>query len=340
MITLVKYANGPDGMEIREMPEPEAGPGDIKIRVRAVGICGTDIHIMQDEYPYNPPVIMGHEYVGEVVAAGADVRRFAVGDCVVSLTAKHTCETCVYCRQGLYMLCPERKSIGSGMHGAMAEYLTIPERLAYKVPEGVPYGDELAMSEPLACCVRAVLERSVVTAGDVVLISGPGTIGMLCLQLARLAGACVIVSGIERDRPRLELATRLGADAVAWDREQLVRLVKERAPLGVDTAFECAGAAASAETCLNMLRKQGAYTQVALYGKEIPFDFDSFLFKELTMYTTYAQEPTSWDRMMRVLETGKLELADLFDANYSLCDWKEAFAAVRAQKGFKIAMRP
>ncbi len=327
-------------MEIRDVPEPAPGDFELKVKVSAVGICGTDIHIMRDEYPCQKPVIMGHEYVGIVTETGACVTRFSAGDRVVSLTAKHTCGSCVYCRQGLYMLCAERKSIGSGMDGAMAEYVTIPERLAYKVPKDVPYGNELALSEPLACCIRGLLERSTITAGDVVLISGPGTIGLLCLQLAKLAGARVVVAGIEKDMPRLELAKKLGADAIAWTAEQVREAIYAMDPLGADVAAECAGVAASVKTCVQMLKKQGHYTQMALFGKEVPVDLDSLLFKELTVHTTYAQEPTSWDRLMGILSQGRLDLASLFDDSLRLEDWSEAFDRFVNQTGFKIAMRP
>jgi L-iditol 2-dehydrogenase len=340
MKALVKFSEGREGMGIREVPAPIPGEHDLKVKVSAVGICGTDIHIMRDEYPYNPPMIMGHEYVGVVTEVGSKVTKFEVGDRVISLTAKHTCGKCIYCRQGIYMLCSERKSIGSGMDGAMAEYLVIPERLAYKIPKNLKYGNELALSEPLACCIRGLLERSTITAGDVVLISGPGTIGLLCMQLAKLAGARVVVAGIEKDMMRLKLAKKLGADAVAWTQEQLEDAVYSMNPLGVDVAVECAGVAASVKTCLKMLRKQGQYTQMALYGNEVSLDLNGFLFKEINIYTSYAQEPTSWDRLMSILTQEKLDLKSLFDDSLRLTEWPQAFDNFINQTGFKIAMRP
>lgn len=340
MKALVKFAPDKAGMEVRDVPEPEPLEDELKIRVSAVGICGTDIHIMNDEYPYVPPVIMGHEYVGVVSEIGKKVTKFLPGDRVVSLTAKHSCGKCIWCREGLYMLCNERKSIGSGMDGAMAEYLTIPERLAYKITTDIKYGNELAMCEPLACCIRGVLEQSAITAGDVVLISGPGTIGLLCMQLAKLSGARVVVTGIEKDQKRLELAKTLGADGIATNFEEAKELVYSMNPLGADVVVECAGVGASVKTCVSLARKRGHYSQMALFSNEIPVNFNDFLFKELSMSTSYAQEPTSWDRLVSILTTGKLDLHSLFDDNLTLSDWSGAFDRFTNQEGFKVAMRP
>ena len=340
MKALVKFGKGIEGIELRDIPEPTPKANELKLKVLSVGICGTDIHIMNDEYPYNAPVVMGHEYIGVVADMGKDVKDFKIGERVVSLTSVYTCGHCVYCGQGLRMLCAERKSIGSGLNGAMAEYMVVPSDLAYHIPPEAPYGEELAMCEPLACCVRAVQERSIVRAGDIVLVSGPGTIGQLCAQLCKMQGARVIVSGTEKDVQRLKVAKSLGADVVVQAGEALKEAVYSISPLGVDIALECAGAAPSASACVELLKKQGNYTQVALYKGPIPFDLNQFLFKELTLHTTYAQEPTSWERLMSILSTGKLVLEPLFDNTLSIDDWKAGFDRTIALEGFKTALRP
>jgi L-iditol 2-dehydrogenase len=341
MKALVKFKKGPEGIELREVPEPIAREGEIKIRVKAAGICGTDIHIRNDEYPFVVfPVTIGHEYVGDVVEIGSGVKKFQPGDRVISITAKYTCGECVYCRKGAYMFCPERKSIGSSADGVMAEYVVLPEKIAYKIPANLMYGNELALCEPLACCVRGVLEKTAITVGDAVFISGPGTIGLLSLQLAKLAGARVIISGLEKDKKRLELAQILGVDAIAWTTEQAQEAVRELSPGGVDIAFECSGAEAAAKTCVEMLKMQGQYTQIALFGKEIPFNLDRFLYKELTLNTTFAHTLSTWDKVLEILKTGKINLRSLFDDYYVLDQWRDAFEKCEKQEGFKIAMRP
>src|SRR5690606_1372996 len=150
MKALMKNGPGSDNVCLAELAEPKCKPDEIKIKVHAAGICGTDLHIIKDEYPCDYPVVMGHEYSGTVVETGSEVTRFRVGDRLASLTAVVTCGKCPYCREGLLMLCDQRKSIGSGVNGAFAQYLTVPAHLAFPVPDNVSL-DEAALCEPLAC---------------------------------------------------------------------------------------------------------------------------------------------------------------------------------------------
>ena len=257
MKALVKFKNGAgmDTIKFMDMPEPSPGKDELKIRVLACGICGTDIHIMKDEYVNYPPVIMGHEYIGTVCEKGEDVKNFEIGDYVVSLTAVKTCGTCTYCHKDLRMLCGDRKSIGCIVNGAMAEYVVIPADVAFKVPDNIEDKDSLAISEPATCVVRAVIEKSSVKAGDVVVVSGPGAIGQLTAQMAKVSGAYVIVSGLPADKERLELAKQLGADQTASGTKELQTILNAVAPDGADVVFECAGAEGSARTCMNVVKK-------------------------------------------------------------------------------------
>lgn len=340
MKALIKHGRGIEGMWVENIPEPIPKPGEIKIKVLAAGICGTDIHIMKDEFPYKPPVVMGHEYVGIITELGEGVADFKVGDHVVSLTAVKTCGHCRYCKEGLLMLCDERLSIGSGVNGAFAEYLTVPAHLAFKVPQEVSSIEEIAICEPLACVVRGVVERARVKAGDLVLISGPGTIGLIALQLAKMQGGFVIVAGIPKDEPRLKLAQELGADVIISDPEKLQEKIKDITPYGVDVAFECAGASASAELCLKVLRKQGLFSQVGLYGKTIPIDMDLFLYKEIQITNSFASEPSSWEISLRLIKNKKVNLAPLISAKVPLEDWKEGFDIVLNKTGYKVLLKP
>ena len=265
MNALMKLGLGSTGVGLRQVEEPIPKYGEIKVKVHAAGICGTDINIVRDEYASDFPVIMGHEYSGIVTEVGDGVSGFMPGDRVVSLTAAVTCGHCKYCYEGLLMLCEERKSIGSGVNGAFAEYLVIPAHLAFKIPEGVSL-DEAALCEPLACVVRSVTERATVRAGDYVLVSGPGTIGLMTLQVAAASGAKVVVAGTSGDKERLELALKLGAlDILVVSQDDFSAKTNEITKgNGFDAAFECSGAEPSADTCLKLLKKTGLYVQVGL----------------------------------------------------------------------------
>ncbi|MDR3590193.1 MAG: zinc-binding dehydrogenase [Negativicutes bacterium] len=338
---LHKLGHGAENAGIREVSEPAAAAGELKIKVHAAGICGTDIHIMLDEYPSSYPVILGHEFSGIVEAVGEGVQDFKPGDRVVSLTAVVTCGHCRYCYEGLLMLCEERLSIGSGVNGAMAEYVVVPSHLAFKIPEGVSL-DEAALCEPLACVVRSVIERATVKAGDYVLVSGPGTIGLLTLQLALASGGKVVVTGTGLDKERLKLAADLGALAVINVAEEDVaaKVAEITKGAGFDVAFECAGAAPSADACLRLLKKTGLYVQVGLYGKRIEFDMDLALKKEIAMTNSYASERTSWVRALRMLEYKQVDVKPLISARLPLSDWKKGFTMAINKEGYKILLQP
>ncbi|HYF83827.1 MAG TPA: alcohol dehydrogenase catalytic domain-containing protein [Clostridia bacterium] len=340
MKALVKFGPGVEGMAVRDIPEPIPAENELKVKILAGGICGTDVHIMKDEYSYNAPVVMGHEYVGIVDEVGSDVKDFKKGDYIVSLTAAKTCGHCRYCSSGMLMLCSERLSIGSGMNGAFAEYMTIPANLAFKVPKEVKNKEDLAICEPLACVVRGVIERSTVKAGDIVLVSGPGAIGLLTVQLAKIQGAYVIASGTPLDKSRLELALELGADRIATSPEELKGIIEELDPDGVDVAFECAGAAASAKQCVLSLRKQGIYSQVGLFGKEISINMDEFLFKELQITNNFASERTSWETALRLVKNGQVDLGSIISARVPLENWQEGFDIFMSKKGYKVVLVP
>lgn len=341
MKALMKTRKGSDGVELRDIPEPTPAPGEIKVKVHAAGICGTDIHIMRDEYEIAPPVVMGHEYGGVVAEVGSGVTAFKKGDRVVSLTTVRSCGACVHCRAGLFMLCPDRKAIGSHVDGAFAEYLTIPAEKAFLLPAEVSL-DEAALCEPFACVVRSVLEKSVIKAGDLVFVSGPGTIGNLALQIARANGARVVVAGVSADAPRLELARKLGAwETVAADEPGAsARLTELTGGLGFDLAFECSGVAASADTCIEVLKKTGQYVQVGLFGKKIPFDNDRALKKELTVSGGFTSVSTSWERALRLLSFSQVDLKPLISAKLPLEDWRRGFDMVMNRTGYKILLEP
>ncbi|KMY42687.1 zinc-dependent alcohol dehydrogenase [Peribacillus loiseleuriae] len=341
MKALLKTKKGINGVELLEIEEPQVKSHELKVKIHATGICGTDMHIIHDEYSCNYPVVMGHEYSGTVMEVGNKVTDYQVGDRVVSLTAAVKCEDCVYCRSGLYMLCEERLSIGSGVNGAFAECMVIPEKIAFKIPNNVTL-DEAVLTEPLACMVRCVIERGTVKAGDYVLVSGPGTIGLLTMQVAKANGGNVIVIGTSQDKERLKLASELGAFAtIVIDEEDVhEKISKLTSNLGVDVAFECAGVGPSAYNCLKLLKKTGLYVQVGLYGKKVEFDMDLALTKEINITNGFASEPTSWERALRLLEMKQVNVAPLISTKLPLDDWKKAIEMVDNKDAFKVLFVP
>ena len=339
MKALVKVKKGPGGIELIQMPKPLLLPGEILIKVHAVGICGTDLHILKDEFETSPPVIMGHEYSGIVKEVGSEVKNFKVGDRVVSLTTVHSCGECYYCLNGLHMLCETRQAIGCDVNGAFAEYVTIPANKAFIIPNEISL-DEATLCEPLACVVRSVLEKSSIITGDYVYISGPGTIGLLALQIALASGGIVVVSGIRKDSERLAIALQLGASAIIIaDEEDPLEIGKKFTNgKGFDVAIECAGVTQSAQLCLTVLKKTGRYIQIALFGSKILFDHDLALKKEISITNGFTSTITSWERALQLLKNRKVITKPLITTRLPIEKWEDGFAMTIDKCGCKILL--
>jgi L-iditol 2-dehydrogenase len=259
----------------------------------------------------------------------------------VSLTAAVTCGTCEHCLAGVPMLCAERKSIGSGVNGAFARYLVVPGRLIKKIPDPVSF-DGAALTEPLACVVHGIMERARIDAGDVVLVTGPGVIGLLALQVARAAGARVVVSGAGGDRARLDVARKLGAsEVIDVTQDDISRCIRDLTRgRGVDAAIECAGVSATAAACLENLRKRGRWIQMALFGKPVSVDLDALTFKEIHYSCSYASTHSSFSTALRLLGEGMVDTEPLISARLPLERWEEGFDLMESRQGIKVLFHP
>ena len=322
------------------MPVPEPAKGQIRIKVMYAAVCGTDLHIRDDEFPVAAPVTIGHEYSGVVDAVGDGVEGFSVGERVVSMTAANYCGHCEYCKRGLYMLCPEKKGLGSAHDGAFAEYFVYPADRVFHLPDNMGL-KEAALCEPLACATRSVLERSPLKDGDFVYISGPGTLGQFASQLCKTKNVHVTVAGTNVDTDRLEMAKSLGADEVIdVTKVNPVEFAKSLTNGHMfDVAFECSGSARGYDTCIDVLTKTGHLQQIALYGKPIPVDLDKALFKEITFSNSYASERTSWELLMQLLADGKINLAPLCSKEFALEEWADALSSAEHKIGYKTLFK-
>ena len=342
MKAIMKMAPGVGHVEVRDIPEPTLQPGQVKIRVRAAGLCGTDIHIYRDEFRSWPPVVLGHEVAGEIAAVGEGVAGLTPGLRVTTETYFSTCGQCRYCRAGHTNLCLSRRSIGSAVNGGFTDYVVVPARNIHPLPDNVDFRAG-ALTEPLACVVHATLTTPTVTPGDVAVIVGPGPIGLLTLQVVKAAGARAIVLGVSRDAQRLALARDLGADyAIDVEREDaaaLVAAVTEQG-LGADVVYECAGAGPAAQLALTLVRRRGRYVQVGLFGRPVAFDLDQVVYRELTMTGTNASTPPSWLRALDLLRSGQVQTASLITHVLPVTAWKEALAIFQAGAGVKTVFEP
>ncbi len=341
MRALVKTGYGEEDLELKEWPEPSPDSDQVKLKIAAAGICGTDIEILKGTWKCRPPVVLGHEFCGTVVETGSRVQRFKPGDRVVASNPAKTCGMCYHCIAGNPFMCSERVSAGYMVDGAFAEYLCIDARQCHLLPGHVTFR-EAALGEPLSVAVHAVIERATVHAGDLVLVSGPGCVGLLTARIAKLEGATVIVAGIGKDKPRLACAKELGADAVvnAADQSLLEMVLDYSTGRGADVVFECAGSAASLAACWEAVRKEGTLVPIGVYPGPIQTDFNKITMKELRVIGSYGYVWTSWQRSVRLLAEGKVNTGLLVSHEFPLHEFREAFRVTQDGTATKVVFSP
>ncbi len=327
-------------MELRDVPVPEPAEGEVLIAIKAVGICGSDIHAMYDERKVALPVILGHEFCGVVEKTCGDCGDVKVGDWVTGIPAAYNCGKCRFCRAGEVTLCPEHESVGVFRNGGMAEYMVMPAAFTYKIPEATEDKLVYAAAEPLACVVRGVYERIDVKPGDVAVVSGPGTIGLFTVQALKARGAYVIVSGLPIDEHRLALAKQLGADETVTSFAELEKAVYDRTPEGADIVCEASGAAPSLSCCFKIAKTHGTLLQIGLYAGEIKCDFNMIFNKELFVTSTNSTATTTWDITMKLLEEKKVDLAPIVSLRLPLEDWEKGFDATIDKSAYKVILIP
>ncbi|HET6682510.1 MAG TPA: alcohol dehydrogenase catalytic domain-containing protein [Gaiella sp.] len=326
---MAKLAPGPGNVALAKRPEPVARPGHVVLEVAAAGICGTDLHIVDDEFPSRPPVTLGHEVSGVVASLGDGVDGGWLGARVVTETYFSTCETCASCRAGRRNLCPERRSIGSAVDGGFAARVEVPAGNLHRIPDWLD-GTAAAMAEPLACCCQS-LPDGIVGEGDEVLVVGPGPVGLLAAQVAGAAGARVHVRGVPRDVGRLALAAGFGYETSTT----------EDAPSGeFDVVVECSGHKSGIGFALDSARRGARYVQIGIAGKPVSIPFDLVCFKELTITSGNASTSASWRRALALVESRAVALEPLLSAAVPLEKWEEAFADSRAGLGVKYVLVP
>ena len=326
---LTKLAAGPGNVALAERPEPSAASGHVVLEVVGAGICGTDLHIFDGEYETAVPVTIGHEVSGEVVEVGQGVDDGWLGARVVSETYFSTCGRCEHCRAGRINLCPERQSIGTHVDGAFAPRLHVPVRNLHRLPDWLD-GHVAALAEPLACVCHSLLEPVVVGAGDAVLVTGPGPVGLLAAQVARAAGGRVHVRGRPHDGLRLDAGRALGFETSTT----------EDGALEADVVLECSGSEAAMAFCLAAARRGGRYVQIGLAGRPVTLPLDLVCFRELTITSGFASTPSSWAKALALLESRSVDLEPLLSAVVPLEEWESAFAATRAGEGIKFVLDP
>ncbi|HEY7302990.1 MAG TPA: alcohol dehydrogenase catalytic domain-containing protein [Bryobacteraceae bacterium] len=341
MKAIVKQRSGKGQVGLVEWPEPSPAPDEIKLKIVAAGICGTDIHIIEGTWQCRPPVVLGHEFCGIVVEVGSLVKDFHAGERVVASNPAQTCGRCRQCCGGNPFMCSRRVSAGYMIDGAFAEYLCIRSERCHHLPEEVSFR-QAALGEPLSVAIHAVIERTTVHAGDLVLISGPGCVGLLTAQIAKLEGARVILVGTDKDERRLSLAKILGADAVVnASRENPMHVVQQLSSgEGADVVYECAGVPDSLDLCWEAVCRGGKLVPLGIYPGPIQTDFNKITMKELNVGGSYGYVWTSWRRCIQLLADRKVKAEELISHEFSLESFDEAVRATMNGSAVKVVLNP
>jgi len=339
MQALVRFAMGDEGIRLEDVPDPSPAPNEVKIEVKAAGVCGTDIH----GHPgLRPPVILGHELAGVIVALGSDCTARKIGERVTSETTKSLCGTCRFCQEGPVSLCVNRKGMASSADGCFAKYVTILESSTHVLPAGVGF-EAGALTEPLACATHAAIEQAGVAPDEFIVVVGPGSLGLLVARCCAVIGARVVVAGTSADAERLALAEQFGAGrTVNVEAEDLPDVIRSMSGgYGADTVFECSGAASAVGAALACVRKRGRYVQAGILHRHVSIDFDDVFFvRELTLAGSHTSNPVSWVLALNLLAAGKVDLQALITAEFPLAEWKQAFDLMRSRQAIKVVLKP
>jgi L-iditol 2-dehydrogenase len=344
MKALVKTQKGKGFIEVRDMPEPQPAAGEVKIEVVACGICGSDIHVRHDEFPYWPPVILGHEFTGTVVELGPDCRRARVGDRVVAEPHTKACGICPLCRTGNIQICPEKRSPGWGIHGGMARYICYPEKLLHRIPDDMTF-DQAALVEPTANIVTDLIERTQVIPGDYVAVIGPGPIGLLAAMVARAAGAReVAIIGTPNDvKLRFAKARELGLTNLIniGETNAAETVMAQTNGIGADIVVECSGSPRAIPGTVDLVRKLGKICVIGLTGnKNVEIPWDKFCFRVVNVIFNLSTSYTSWDRTISLIHKRLVPAEKLITHKEPIEKWEQVFDDLESLKGLKGLMIP
>ncbi|MES0064902.1 zinc-dependent alcohol dehydrogenase family protein [Mesorhizobium sp. M0074] len=306
-------------LAVCEVEKPTAGPNDLLVRIEACGVCGTDRHLFHGEFPCTPPVTLGHEFSGIVEAVGPAVSGFSVGDRVTG-DPNIACGRCEHCQAGRVNLCGNLRAIGIHCDGGFAEYLVLPQKQAFVLP-GDLKPTHGAFCEPLGCCLHGV-DLAAIKPGSSVAVLGGGVIGLLTVQLAKLAGATTIILST-RQASRRALAEQFGATATldpsAFDVTDAIVGPSGFMPGGVDVVFECAGVKDTVEQAMRLAKAGGTVVVVGVMpqGMKVAFEPFDLLFRELKVLGSFLN-PFTHRRAADLIASGAIEVDRLISRQVSL----------------------
>ena len=335
----------PKVLRIQESPTPDLAADEALIRVKACGICGSDVHGYDGSSGRRiPPLIMGHEAAGVIEGMGAKVEGFSLGD-RVTFDSTVYCGECEYCLEGKVNLCDRRMVLGVSCgeyrrHGAFAEYIAVPSRILYKLPPSLPF-EHAAMIEAVSVAVHAV-GRVKFQPGDASVVVGAGMIGLLLVQAARAAG-CDRVIAVDLDKDRLKLAKELGAtqSISPLESDTIETILGATAGQGARVSFEVVGSTPTVETAIQATRKGGAVVLVGNLAPQVEFPLQSVVTREITLFGSCASAG-EYPKCIELMDKGAIKVSPLISAQATLEEGAEWFDRLYAKEAglMKVILQP
>ncbi len=337
----------PSKLELVDFPAPLPADDEVVVRVHACGICGSDIHGWDGSSGRrNPPLIMGHEAAGEVIATGPRVSGWRAGD-RVTFDSTISCGVCHFCKAGQVNLCESRRVVGVSpaeykQHGAFAEQLAVPDRILYRIPDTLTY-EQAAMVEPVSIAIHAV-QRTKIAPNSTAVVIGSGMIGLLVIQALRWAGAKQVVA-VDLADNRLALARQLGATHTINSGKEDVAAAIQRITdgLGADTSFEVVGFAPTLNLALAVLKRGGACVLVGnLSPKTQDFPLQAVVTKELTLLGS-CSSAGEYPLCLELIATGAINVKPMIEIVAPLAEgaaWFERLSAKDGGRYMKVILSP
>ena len=335
MKALVKTAPRPGALELQDLPRPRPRDDEVVLEVAGASICGSDLHIAR-WHPMarwtSTPVVLGHEFAGYVRDVGALVDDFGSGD-RVAVESVIWCGHCARCREGKTHLCDRRRLLGIHAPGGLAQAVAVPRRLLHLLPAGLA-AEHAALAEPTAVALHAVLLQPP-RPGDLVLVTGPGPIGLLAGRIARSFGAHVLIAGIPSDaETRLPAARELGLEPL-----DPTRSLQDACPSHVDLVLECSGAGAAVAAALHVVKRGGGITLVGMPSGDVQLDLAQALRAEIALRPSYSATWHDFERALQLIADDTIPAAALVEP-YPLDRALEAFDDAEAGRVLKPLVLP
>jgi threonine 3-dehydrogenase len=343
MKALVKTQAGP-GATLMEIDNPRPKKEEVLIKVKSVAICGTDIHFYDwdptvSNFSFQFPLLLGHEYAGEILETGENVEGLSVGD-RVAVETHIPCGKCYQCNIGNYHNCQEMDVVGITYPGAFAEYARVPAKVAFKLPAEVSY-EEGSLFEPAGAAMHGVDEAGI-SAGDLVVILGCGPIGLAAVQMAQIAGSAQVLA-IDINDFRLDMARLFGASTLNPLRDDVVQRVSEIAGRkgGADVILEVSGAPAAFKFLFDLLRREGKLVAIGLLSDPINVNVSkNIVLKGIEIKGVFGRRIwETWEHLASLVEAKRINLSGIITHRFPLVEYEEAFRQVHGHAG-KVVLTP